>query len=205
MPPKPKFARREIVEAALDLVSRRGPEALTARNLGERLGSSARPIFTVFQGMDELRQEVRAAAMARFASYADRAPADVPEFKRAGVQMLLFAQEEPRLYQLLFVNGSREAASFADVFGELGPMAEHCVAAIRRDYALSDEDARLLFEHMWIYTFGLGTLCARRRPLLPGAAAGDALHQLPGLAAAGQGGQAPGGRELHGKLSVKCC
>ena len=25
MPPKPKFARREIVEAALDLVSRRGP------------------------------------------------------------------------------------------------------------------------------------------------------------------------------------
>ena len=129
MPPKPKFARREIVEAALDLVSRRGPEALTARNLGERLGSSARPIFTVFQGMDELRQEVR-------------------------------AQEEPRLYQLLFVNGSREAASFADVFGELGPMAEHCVAAIRRDYALSDEDARLLFEHMWIYTFGLGTLCA---------------------------------------------
>lgn len=94
--------------------------------------------------MDELRQEVRAAAMARFASYADRAPADVPEFKRAGVQMLLFAQEEPRLYQLLFVNGSREAASFADVFGELGPMAEHCVAAIRRDYALSDEDARLL-------------------------------------------------------------
>ena len=160
MPPKPKFARREIVEAALDLVSCRGPEALTARNLGERLGSSARPIFTVFQGMDELRQEVRAAAMARFASYADRAPADVPEFKRAGVQMLLFAQEEPRLYQLLFVNGSREAASFADVFGELGPMAEHCVAAIRRDYALSDEDARLLFEHMWIYTFGLGTLCA---------------------------------------------
>ena len=73
MPPKPKFERREIVEAALDLVSRRGPEALTARNLGERLGSSARPIFTVFQGMDELRQEVRTAAMARFEAYGDRA------------------------------------------------------------------------------------------------------------------------------------
>ena len=160
MPPKPKFERREIVEAALDLVSRRGPEALTARNLGERLGSSARPIFTVFQGMDELRQEVRTAAMARFEAYGDRATKDAPEFKRAGVQMLLFAQEEPKLYQLLFVNSSREAASFADVFGELGPMAERCVEAIRRDYALSDGDARLLFEHVWIYTFGLGTLCA---------------------------------------------
>ena len=110
--------------------------------------------------MDELRQEVRTAAMARFEAYGDRATKDAPEFKRAGVQMLLFAQEEPKLYQLLFVNSSREAASFADVFGELGPMAERCVEAIRRDYALSDGDARLLFEHVWIYTFGLGTLCA---------------------------------------------
>ena len=160
MPPKPKFERSEIIAAALDLVSRRGAEALTARNLGERLGSSARPIFTVFEGMDELRREVRAAAMERFESYAGRVPADAPEFKRAGMQMLLFAQEEPKLYQLLFVHGGREAASFDDVFGELGPMAERCVEAIRRDYGLEDENARLLFEHVWIYTFGLGTLCA---------------------------------------------
>lgn len=40
MPPKPRFTREEIVAAALDIVSRQGIEALTARELGEALGSS---------------------------------------------------------------------------------------------------------------------------------------------------------------------
>ena len=31
MPPKPKFSREEIVDAALDIVSREGVSALTAR------------------------------------------------------------------------------------------------------------------------------------------------------------------------------
>ena len=66
MPPKPKFTKEEIVEAALALVSERGMEALTARDLGERLGSSARPIFTVFRIMEEVQQETRKAAMERF-------------------------------------------------------------------------------------------------------------------------------------------
>ena len=52
MPPKPKFTKEEIVAAALTLVSEKGMEALTARELGLRLGSSARPIFTVFQSME---------------------------------------------------------------------------------------------------------------------------------------------------------
>ena len=45
MPPKPKFTKDEIVDAALDIVSRDGVEAMTAREVGERLGSSARPIL----------------------------------------------------------------------------------------------------------------------------------------------------------------
>lgn len=49
MPPKAKFAKEEIVNAALDIVRTEGFESLTARALGSKLGSSARPIFTVFQ------------------------------------------------------------------------------------------------------------------------------------------------------------
>lgn len=43
MPPKPKFTREEIIAAALEIVSEKGIEALTAKELGEKLGSSARP------------------------------------------------------------------------------------------------------------------------------------------------------------------
>ena len=49
MPPKAKFTKTEITEAAIGIVRKNGPGALTSRALGIDLGSSARPIFTVFQ------------------------------------------------------------------------------------------------------------------------------------------------------------
>ena len=58
MPPKPKFSKEEIVNNALLLVSEKGVQKLTARDLAERLGSSPRPIFTIFNNMDEVLKEV---------------------------------------------------------------------------------------------------------------------------------------------------
>lgn len=59
MPPKPKFTREEVVDTAIELIKDKGIEALTARELGAKLGSSARPIFTVFRNMEELISDVR--------------------------------------------------------------------------------------------------------------------------------------------------
>lgn len=159
MPPKPKFTRDEIVAAALSIVSESGPEALTARSLGVRLGSSARPIFTVFSGMDELQLAVREAAMRRFEAYAEKVNTYEPAFKSTGMQMVLFGAEEPRLYQLLFMQHTH-AASFEDLTSALGRTAAESVEVLRRDYALCAADAQTLFETMWIFTFGTGALCA---------------------------------------------
>lgn len=162
MPPKPKFTREEIVQTALDVVSRKGVEALTAKELGDALGSSARPIFTVFTSMKEVQDAVRAAAMRRFESFAEQKLPGMPLFKQVGMRMVLFGAREPKLYQLLFMQENRNAVSFDDVFGELGPTAETCIALIRETYSLSETEARLLFENVWIYTFGVGALCATR-------------------------------------------
>ena len=162
MPPKPKFSRDEIVQAALALVSEKGAEALTARELGMRLGSSARPIFTVFKGMEELQGEVRDAARPHVGSGGRAGAPELPARRRAGLQMALFGMREPKLYQLLFMQENRDAAGFDDVFGVLGVTAEFCIEAICRDYGLNREQARLLFENVWIYTFGVGAMCATR-------------------------------------------
>ena len=142
MPPKPKFTREEMVEAALELVARRGAEALTARELGAALGSSARPIFTVFRGMDELQQAVREAAMRRFEQFVRQPVANMPVFKQVGLQMVRFAMQEPKLYQLLFMQENADTAGFEDMFRALGGTAEICMEAIRRDYGLTPEEAR---------------------------------------------------------------
>ena len=160
MPPKPKFTKEEIVAAALELVSEKGIEALTARELGVRLGSSARPIFTVFNSMDEVQEEVRAAALKRFESYAEKAMHYTPVFKQVGMQMILFAIEEPKLYQLVYMSENAGATDFESIVERLGDVAQLCVDVIQRDYGLSAEDSKTLFEHVWIYTFGIGALCA---------------------------------------------
>ena len=162
MPPKPKFTRDEIIQTALEVVSQEGVEALTAKELGDALGTSARPIFTVFSSMKQVQDAVREAAMRRFESFAGQKLPDMPLFKQVGMQMVLFGVREPKLYQLLFMQENRSAVSFDDVFGELGPTAETCIRLIQEEYAMSEADARLLFEHVWIYTFGVGALCARQ-------------------------------------------
>ena len=160
MPPKPKFTREEIIAAALDIVSERGGDALTAKELGDAMGSSARPIFTVFNSMNEVREGVKEAAMRRFESYAHKAGQDIPIFKQVGMQMILFAKEEPRLYQLVFMSQNNDVRSFDDIYAHLGGVADECLNTIQKDYGLSGEDAKTLFEHSWIHTYGIATLCA---------------------------------------------
>ena len=107
------------------------------------------------------RDEIVQAAMRRFESYAEQKLPGMLLFKQIGMQMVLFGAKAPTLYQLLFMQENRCAVSFDDVFGELGPTARTCIGLIRETYGLRAAEAQLLFENMWIYTFGVGALCAR--------------------------------------------
>lgn len=160
MPPKPRYSREEILSTALDMVSENGMEVLTARELANRLGTSTRPIFTAFQSMEEIRTEVRRAAMRRYDSYTQIAVDYTPAFKKFGVQMIRFAREEPKLFQLLFMSAGGEAKTFDQVFVTLGDTAVMCIGLLQNDYELSYEDAMLFFRHIWIHTYGIAALCA---------------------------------------------
>ncbi len=160
MPPKPKFTKEEIVAAALGIVSKSGIDTLTAKSLGKALNTSATPIFTVFDSMREVQDAVRDAVMTRFESYAHKTDADMPIFKQVGMQMIMFAKEEPNFYQLIFMSQNSDVKSFEDIYAHLGNVANECLQSIQNDYGLSSCDAKALFEHSWIHTYGIGTLFA---------------------------------------------
>ena len=160
MPPKAKFTKEQITKAALGIVSEKGAQALTAKELGAALGTSTTPIFTVFHSMQEVQDAVMLAAMERFEEYAHKAAHLGPVFKQIGMQMILFAKEEPKLYQLIFMSSISEAQTFDDIYAHLGSLADECLNVLQKDYDLSKADAKTLFEHVWIHTFGIGALCA---------------------------------------------
>ena len=160
MPPKAKFTKEQITKAALCVVSEKGAQALTAKELGAALGTSTTPIFTVFNSMQEVQDAVMLAAMERFEEYAHKAAHLGPVFKQIGMQMILFAKEEPKLYQLIFMSSISEAQTFDDIYAHLGSLADECLNVLQKGYDLSKADAKTLFEHVWIHTFGIGALCA---------------------------------------------
>ena len=100
------------------------------------------------------------AAMERFEEYAHKAAHLGPVFKQVGMQMILFAKEEPKLYQLIFMSSISEAQTFDDIYAHLGSLADECLDVLQKDYDLSKDNAKTLFEHVWIHTFGIGALCA---------------------------------------------
>lgn len=83
----------------------------------------------------------------------------MPVFKQVGLQMVRFDMQEPKLYQLLFMQENADTAALRSC-PRAGRTAEICMEAIRRDYGLTPEEARTLFENVWIYIFGIGALCA---------------------------------------------
>lgn len=166
MPPRAKFTREEIIAAALEIVREKGFDALTARALGERLGSSARPIFTVFHGMEEVQEAVLAAARALYNGYVREAleqkDGDVPRFKCVGEQYIRFASTEPKLFQLLFMKEQEQLPDFLNVLPLIEMNYEDILVSIEQLYGLERALSLQLYRHLWIYTHGIASLCATR-------------------------------------------
>lgn len=160
VPPKAKFSKEEIVEAALSIVRAGGARALTARALGEKLNSSARPIFTVFRNMDEVQQAVINAAKALYREYVQKGLAETPAFKGVGTQYILFSINEPKLFQLLFMTEHRQVPELSNVLPQIDDSYEQILLSVQRGYGVDQGFAEKLYRHLWIYTHGIAALCA---------------------------------------------
>lgn len=157
MPPRPKFTKEEVLAAALKIVRERGESALTARNLGAELGSSTRPLFTLFSGMDQIKQElVEGPATDLLFDSCQNIRDYTPAFKKFGMMLVEFAENEPNLFEFLFISSHGKTLSLQEwTHDRLGDQA---VDIICSEYSLDRETARTLFREVWLHCFALCTL-----------------------------------------------
>ncbi|MCI9068711.1 MAG: TetR/AcrR family transcriptional regulator [Lachnospiraceae bacterium] len=156
MPRKFMFTREEILAAALDLAREQGIAAVTARRLGEKLGSSSKPVFSLFENMEDVLSAVMEAAYGLYQNYLkeDMARGKYPPYKASGMAYIRFAKEEKELFKLLFMR-DRSQESIEEK-GENKPLIE----LVQQDLGISEEDARLFHLEMWIYVHGMATMLA---------------------------------------------
>lgn len=157
MPRKFMFTKEEIISAALKLTRRGGMAALTARALGAELGTSSRPVFSLFKNMEEVQTEVIKAAHYLYQSYLqeDMASGKYPPYKASGMAYIRFSREERELFKLLFMR-DRSRESKEENKEEIRPLLE----IIKRQLGLNEEDAYCFHLEMWIYVHGIATMLA---------------------------------------------
>lgn len=157
MPPKFKFTREEIINAALYITRRRGLSGLTARALAAELDCSVKPIFGLFENMEEVQREVYASAYNLYQNYLkeDMAKGKYPPYKASGMAYIRFAKEERELFKLLFMR-DRSQEKPEENREEIRPLLE----LIQRNLGLCEEDAYLFHIEMWLYVHGIATMIA---------------------------------------------
>lgn len=102
IPPRRRYTPDRILDAALRVVREQGVDAVSARGVAQALGCSTAPVFRCFENMEALHEAVLDRILARFAE-ATEAPLDPDPLFAAGLGMVLFAADEPRLYEALFL------------------------------------------------------------------------------------------------------
>ena len=160
MPPKSKFTRDEILNMALCITKEHGIDAVTARELGNRLGSSARPIFTVFENMDEVRKSVILKAKELYGQYVEEGLENQLKFQGVGIAYIRFAKEQPKLFELLYMkstNGTKDVSAILPVIDE---HYDRILQSVQEPYDLNTEDAERIYQHLWTYAHGIAAMSA---------------------------------------------
>jgi hypothetical protein len=153
MPPKTKYTKKIIIDAAITLLETKGEESFSAREIATLLNSSVNPIYENFKSMDELKYYTLKKILELFLSYEKKEYTGDP-WTSVGVGYILFAKEHPNLFHTLFNSMKTEK--------EIDSLAWNTILdeALKMDKFKSCEPSTVekIFMKHWIFTHGAACL-----------------------------------------------
>lgn len=156
MPAKKIVYERDVINAALDLIRKKGENSLSARDLAVALKCSTQPLYSLFKSMGELEDAVRQAVAGVLDEYMER------ELKRGkykankaiGMGYIRFAAEEKNLYRFLYM---RKSHSKSDLNVD---MTRKSMGFIKERNGIDDAAAADYFVEIWIFCHGIASMIA---------------------------------------------
>ena len=173
--------REALIQAALDLIAKKGPGGFTFADAARSAGVSSAAPYRHFRDRDALIADVARRGFELFAAHLDRAwndgrPDPFAAFENIGRAYLTFARDEPAYYSAMF-----EAGLSFDDDPALRQTADRSFAVLRQASetlcaGLSPEKrppALMMSLHVWALSHGVASLFARgdggrrRLPMTP--------------------------------------
>ena len=155
MPPKTKYDKDAIIEAALSIAKEEGLSGITARSVAAKLKASVAPIYVNFETIDELVD----AVVERIFSISDellKKQKGESMFENIGKASLEFAREYPVLFREISLQPNPYMASYETV-------EKTMLEAMSQDENMSNwktEERRILLLKMRIFQMGLSVMVA---------------------------------------------
>lgn len=98
MPPKARFTKEMILDAAFEIVRNDGWSGLSARNIARRLNASVGPIYTLMQSMGNLEKSLVGKAYELLREFM-LTPRTEDQILNMGLGYIAFARDESALFR----------------------------------------------------------------------------------------------------------
>lgn len=155
MPPRVKITKKDIIDKAIEMVRAKGIECINARDLASALGCSTQPIFSNFESINQLCEEIIREADRLYVEFSEREmqSGKYPPYKASGMAYIRFAKEESQLFKLLFMRDrSSENPSDENAF------LDKIMGIVRNNTGLDMDTAKLFHLEMWAFGHGIASM-----------------------------------------------
>ena len=149
MPTKKRIQREDILKAAVQVIRREGPSALTMRRIAAQVGCSTQPLYSEFGGQEQLLGVLCEYIRAQYLA------APCCTYRDFGRLFLQFAGQEKELFCFLYL---RKRAPGQTLVEDANFNAT--LHLLQETLEISHEQAAELHHRMQYYCYGLGTMIA---------------------------------------------
>lgn len=149
MPPRKRIFREDILKAAVSVVQEQGVLALSVRNIAGKLNCSTQPIYSEFESMETLRDELMAYIRENYLRE------DADSYKQVALSFLHFAQREKNLFQLVYLRQRAPGETFFE-----DPNQEQTIHKLETNLELSQEQASEMHRRMQYYCYSMAVMMA---------------------------------------------
>ncbi len=155
MPPKTKFPKSQILQAAFEVVREQGMASLSTRAVAKKLHCSTMPVYTCLKSKKNLEDTIAARALEILLEY-ETTPRTGDTFIDMGLGYVLFARDEKHLFRCICNE------EHTDLFKRF--MKQHLDALVLGLAAyplVSGKPTEEIFQFLhqgWVYAHGLAHL-----------------------------------------------
>lgn len=158
MPASCQVSKEMIVKKAVVMVNKKGWESINARELAKALKISTKPLYRIYQNMDEIKEDIYKEIYKQYDEFVTSRVDNKKALITLCVAYVEFAKNYKNLFISLFLSNNLKWKSIDDVLNEKWNQGAIINLVNKQGYTF--DEAKDLFMHVWLYANGLATLIA---------------------------------------------